>query len=190
MFKLLAITCALAAAAPGFAQSAGDTRQTMPISPGDLTLIASAMRAAPVRVAESATVIVMESGGTVRTLRQGTNGFTCMPDNPATPGPDPMCMDRAALEWVNAWIGRTAPTPGNIGFVYMLQGGTDASNTDPYAQQPTGTNNWIETGPHVMIVGAPASFYDQYPRSATPDTRAPFVMWPGTPYQHLMIPLV
>ena len=190
MFKLLAFTCALAAATSGFAQSVGDTRQTTPISPGDLTLIASAMRAAPVRVAEAATVVVMESDGSVRTLRQGSNGFTCMPDNPATPGPDPMCMDRAALEWVNAWITRSTPAAGNIGLIYMLQGGTDASNTDPFAQQPTASNNWIETGPHVMIVGAPASFYEQYPRSATPDTRAPFVMWPGTPYQHLMIPLV
>ena len=33
-----------------------------------------------------------------RTLREGSNGFTCMPDNPTTPGPDPMCMDAAAME--------------------------------------------------------------------------------------------
>ena len=31
---------------------------------------------------------------------------------------------------------------------------TDASNTDPYAQKPEANNNWVETGPHVMIVGA------------------------------------
>ncbi len=190
MLKPLVCACACVLAASSFAQPVGDAAPTPPISPGDLALIASAMRAAPVRVAESATVIVMEPDGTVRTLRQGANGFTCMPDNPATPGPDPMCMDRNALDWVNAWIGRTAPASGSVGLVYMLEGGTDASNTDPYAQQPTGSNNWIETGPHVMIVGAPASFYEQYPRSATPDTRAPFVMWPGTPYQHLMIPLL
>ena len=123
-------------------------------------------------------------------MRQGTNGFTCMPDNPATPGSDPMCMDRAALDWVNAWLGRRTPPPGSIGLVYMLQGGTDASLTDPYATGPTTGSDWIETGPHLMIVGAPESFYAQYPRTGTPDTRAPFVMWSGTPYQHLMIPLL
>lgn len=34
-------------------------------------------------------------------------------------------------------------------------------------------NNWIETGPHVMIVGAGANFYDLYPNSADPDTSQP-----------------
>src|SRR5438132_12537648 len=38
--------------------------------------------------------------------------------------------------------------------MYMLAGGTDASNTDPYATKPPATNYWIKTGPHVMVVGA------------------------------------
>jgi hypothetical protein len=38
--------------------------------------------------------------------------------------------------------------------MYMLGGGTDASNPDPYAQKPEPNNNSVETGPHVMIVGA------------------------------------
>jgi hypothetical protein len=40
-----------------------------------------------------------------------------------------------------------------------------------------------------MVVGADASFYDQYPKGATPDTKAPYVMWAGSPYQHLMAPV-
>jgi hypothetical protein len=28
-----------------------------------------------------------------------------------------------------------------------------------------------------------------YPRSAEPDTSAPYVMWPGTPYEHVRIPV-
>jgi hypothetical protein len=28
-----------------------------------------------------------------------------------------------------------------------------------------------------------------YPKDADPDTSVPYVMWPGTPYQHLMIPI-
>ncbi|HEX5802997.1 MAG TPA: hypothetical protein VFY24_08225 [Azospira sp.] len=155
----------------------------------DQKLIKSAMQAAPKKVSAGATIVAMGAGGQMRTLREGTNGFTCMPDNPATPGPDPMCMDKAAWEWAGAWMGRKTPAAGKVGFMYMLAGGTDASNTDPYATQPGADNHWVKTGPHVMIVGADASFYDMYPKSATPDTTVPYVMWPGTPYQHLMIPV-
>jgi hypothetical protein len=155
----------------------------------DQKLIESAMSAAPKKVAADATVVAMQADGTPRTVRQGHNGFTCMADNPVTPGPDPMCMDPAAWEWGGAWMGHKPPTPGKVGFMYMLAGGTDASNTDPYATKPEPNNHWVETGPHVMIVGADPAFYDMYPKNADPDTSMPYVMWPGTPYQHLMIPV-
>lgn len=162
-----------------------------PAKPGptDAELIKSAMSAAPAAVGKKATVVVMESDGKMRTVRKGTNGFTCMPDNPATPGPDPMCMDANAMEWVHAWVAHKAPPTGKVGLMYMLEGGTDASNTDPYAEKPTAENHWIKTGPHVMVVGADASFYDQYSKAADPDTSVPYVMWAGTPYQHLMAPV-
>ena len=73
--------------------------------------------------------------------------------------------------------------------MYMLAGGTDASNTDPYATKPEPGNHWVKTGAHVMVVGADPAFYDMYPKSADPDTSVPYVMWPGTPYQHLMVPI-
>jgi len=41
----------------------------------------------------------------------------------------------------------------------------------------------------VMVVGADASFYDSYPKLPDPDTTQPYVMWAGTPYQHLMAPV-
>ena len=140
------------------------------------------------KVGAGATIMTMDDKGAMRTLRAGTNGFTCMPDNPATPGPDPMCMDKNAMEWVHAYLSHQPPPPGKVGFMYMLAGGTDASNTDPYAQKPEPNNNWVETGPHVMIVGA-KGLLDAYPRSAKPDTSVAYVMWPDTPYEHLMIPV-
>src|ERR1700736_5690863 len=145
-------------------------------APSDADLIKSAMSAAPASVAKNATIVTMEADGKMRTLRKGTNGFTCMPDNPATPGPDPMCMDENAMEWVHAWVAHKTPTAGKVGLMYMLEGGTDASNTDPYAEKPTAENHWIKTGPHVMIVGADTAFYDQYPKSADPDTSVPYIM--------------
>lgn len=159
------------------------------MSVGDQKLIQSAMRAAPKKVGSAATIVAAGADGQMRTLREGTNGFTCMPDNPATPGPDPMCMDKTAWEWAGAWMSHKDPASGKVGFMYMLSGGTDASNTDPYATKPADGNHWVKTGPHVMIVGAEASFYDMYPKGADPDTSVPYVMWPGTPYQHLMIPV-
>jgi len=157
-------------------------------APSEAQMIASAMRAAPVAVAKTATIVTMDASG-MHTLRKGTNGFTCMPDNPQTPGPDPMCMDKNAMEWVDAWVAHKPPPAGKVGFMYMLSGGTDGSNTDPYATQPDPNNHWIKTGPHVMIVGGDASFYDAYPKNPDPDTTQPYVMWAGTPYQHLMAPV-
>jgi hypothetical protein len=155
----------------------------------DDQLIQSAMKAAPAKVAAGAKIVAADDKGGMRTLREGSNGFTCMPDNPTTPGPDPMCMDAAAMDWAGAWVGHKPPPSGKIGLMYMLSGGTDASNTDPYATKPDASNHWVETGAHVMIVGADQAFYDMYPKDADPDTSVPYVMWPGTPYQHLMIPI-
>ncbi|HJU08381.1 MAG TPA: hypothetical protein VJ727_07875 [Rhodanobacteraceae bacterium] len=157
--------------------------------PSDAQLIASAERAAPAAVAKDATIVAMSADGKMRTLREGHNGFTCMPDSPATPGPDPMCMDKNAFEWAGAWMGHKTPAARKVGFMYMLEGGTDASNTDPYAKKPESGNHWIKTGAHVMIVGADQSFYDMYPKTPDPDTKIPYVMWAGTPYQHLMVPV-
>lgn len=167
--------------------AAVQAESTKPMS--DRALIASAMSAAPPGVARHATIVASGPDGQMRTLRSGSNGYTCMPDNPVTPGKDPMCMDRNALAWANAWMEHRPPPTGQVGFMYMLAGGTDASNTDPYAEKPDSGNHWIKTGPHVMIVGADAAFYATYPKQADPDTSAPYVMWPDTPYQHLMAPV-
>lgn len=157
--------------------------------PSDTQLIESAMSAAPAKVGKNAAIVVMQADGDMRTLRHGSNGFTCMPDNPSTPGPYPMCMDKNSVNWVHAWVARKAPQIGKVGLMYMLSGGTDASNTDPFAARPEAGNHWVETGPHVMIVGADDAFYDSYPKSAVPDTSAPYIMWADTPYRHLMVPV-
>ena len=160
--------------------------QQRPMTDEEMT--ASAMSAAPKSVAEGATIIVMDANHNARTLRRGTNGWTCMPDSPVSPGQDPMCLDQNAMEWAAAWIGRKPP-PDKVGFVFMLAGGSDASNTDPHATGPSPGGAWIDTGPHVMIVGPAVGRMAGYPRGVQPDTTQPYVMWPGTPYEHLMIPI-
>jgi hypothetical protein len=99
-----------------------------------------------------------------------------------------MCGDENAMAWVHAWLTKQTPPANKVGFMYMLAGGSDASNTEPHAQRPTANNNWISTGPHVMVVGA-KGMMEGYPRDAKPDTAKPYVMWAGTPYEHLMLPV-
>ena len=150
--------------------------------------VSSAMSAAPKSIAGDATIVMANADGSMKTLREGKNGWTCMPDTMTTPGPDPMCMDANAAKWVMAWMGHKPPPADAVGMMYMLEGGTDASNTDPYATAPTADNDWVKTGPHVMVVGS-ADVLKGYPSGAKPDTKVPYVMWAGTPYAHLMVPV-
>jgi hypothetical protein len=161
--------------------------ETAALSP-DEQMIKSAESAAPAAIATGAGVVAVGADGKMRELRKSTNGFTCMPDSPETPGPDPMCGDANAMEWGMAWMMHKAPPKGKVGFMYMLAGGTDASNTDPFAKAAASDNHWIKTGPHVMVVGA-KGMMEGYPRTADPDTSKPYVMWPDTEYEHLMLPV-
>ena len=149
-------------------------------------MIRSAMSAAPESVARDATIIAVNADGEVRTLRQGTSQWTCIPDGPS-PGVDPMCVDKSGLEWVQAWLGRRDPPAGKMGFGYMLMGGSDASNTDPFATAPPDGHSWVDTGPHVMIFNI-GNRFEGYPTTHDDPTK-PFVMFPNTPYAHLMIPV-
>jgi hypothetical protein len=133
---------------------------------------------------KGATILNMDADGQMKAIQAGTNGWTCM-----DPGGAPMCADEAAMEWAKAWKSK-APAPQKLGLIYMLNGDNGASNTDPYATEETQDNNWIKTGSHVMIVGTAAkSMMRGYPRDAKPDPAKPYVMWPGTAYEHLMLPV-
>ena len=155
----------------------------------DEEIIKSAESAAPAAVGQNATVIAMDDQMNMRTIREGTNGFTCMPDNPQSPGADPMCFDKGGVAWAQAWMSKQEPPKGMVGMAYMLAGGSDASNADPYATAPAAGGAWVDTGPHIMIFNA-GEAANNYPKQAdNPDTKAPYVMWAGTPYEHLMIPV-
>jgi hypothetical protein len=110
-----------------------------------------------------------------------------MPDNPQSPGADPICVDANGMEWLQAWVGRKNPPADKMGFGYMLMGGSDAMNDDPFATKPAEGHQWVDTGPHVMILNIGDRFAG-YPATHD-DTTKPYVMWPNTPYRHLMIPV-
>lgn len=139
---------------------------------------------APAAVLENATLLNISAEGEVTSLREGSNGWTCM-----YPGTDPMCADAGAMAFLQAWMSREDPPQDALGFVYMLLGDQGASNTDPFASGETADNQWVVAGPHVMIVGANAKpMLESYPQEAPNPPDQPWVMWPGTPYAHLMIP--
>jgi hypothetical protein len=143
--------------------------------------IARAMSAAPPGIAQSARIIDTSAHGTA-VLREGNNGFTCMPGNPGAVGEPPMCADAAAMQW-SADFKAHKPRPTNTqpGIVYMLAGATQRSDTDPYDT----TSPPIAIGPHWMIMWP----FD--PRTTgLPTTHKPtgaYVMWAGSPYAHLHI---
>src|SRR5437879_12483618 len=84
---------------------------TAPLPPGTFTTsahsdewkIANALSAGPASITEHAAVIDwpanpkdgMSHG---RVLRQGTNGWTCMPDIPGRPPPNPVGVDEAMVK--------------------------------------------------------------------------------------------
>jgi hypothetical protein len=162
------------------------TKKAAPAAaPADADAIKKATAGAPASIGKNATIVAMDEKMNMRTIRKGTNGFTCMV---AGPGPDAMCADENAMAWLDAYMNKKDPPKDKIGFVYMLAGDNGASNTDPFAEKATPTNNWVKTGPHVMIVGG-KGMTAAYPHDAKADPTRPYVMWPGTPYEHVMLPV-
>ena len=170
--KVLLLSCVAVAFLP-----AGATAQ-------DADLVENALSAATAAIASGAAV--MDGEGNV--LREGSNGYTCMPDNPDKPGNSPMCLDDTWLAWAHAWrTGEDPPAIEAISFGYMLQGGNPGSNTDPNATEATDDNEWMESGgPHVMMLVPDASMLDGM--SHDPSTGQPWVMWRGDALVHVMIP--
>ena len=90
------------------------------------------------------------------------------------------------MRWADAWENRKDFSATTLGISYMLAGDGGASNIDPYAVEPTDDNEWIREGAHLMIL-APAALLEGFPTD--PHNGGPYVMWKGTPYAHLMVPV-
>ncbi len=142
--------------------------------------IKNALSGGPAAISEGARVmdwpgqIFPEApGAELIELRPGTNGWTCIPNLLDTPGNDPMCLDDVYLASLMARVNENeadAPTNG-IGIGYMLQEGT-----------PKGSP------PHMMVfVPESEEAYGDFPTTPGP---TPWIMFPDTPYAHLMITMV
>lgn len=152
--------------------------------------IANAMTAAPRSISANAAIMDWPAtkGAQMTTLRAGTNGWTCLPDFPATKGNDPMCVDDQWLAFMGAMMTKATPKVSRTGIGYMAApGGGYGSNTDPYAEKATADNEWGFDPPHLMLIVTDPSALEGIP--TTRQSGGPWVMWRGTPYAHIMVPL-
>lgn len=147
-------------------------------------MIEDALKAAPPTIAD--TVKVVDWKGNV--LREGDATYTCMPTAPDSKGSSPMCLDEHWRAWLDAYINKKPFQSDKVGIAYMLAGDTPGvSNVDPYAQAPTAENQWIAEGPHMMILVPDPAVLEAL--TTDPQAGDPYVMWKGTPYAHIMLPV-
>ena len=110
--------------------------------------INNAMSAGPVAISANATIMDYpdQPNGTLPVLRDGSNGWTCFPDNPATPGNDPMCLDKQWLSWMQAFMNKATPnvTGTGVSLGAITFAGTSASTK--LAITTKGGNNSVDLG--------------------------------------------
>jgi hypothetical protein len=150
------------------------------------TRIKDALSAASPEIAKTATVMDWDHS----VLRKGTGAYTCMPTPPevrAKGGKEPMCLDKVWTAWGDAWMNKKPFKADAVGIAYMLSGDTGASNIDPYATVASPTNQWIVEGPHLMFLVPDGAQMESLPTD--PHNGGPYVMWKGTPYVHIMVPV-
>ena len=150
-------------------------------------LIQTALSAAPASITEHATIIdIHATVDSLKTLRTGTNGWTCVAAGTGDHDMGPICADAQWMRWMEAWMGHKPTNVTAVGTAYMLAGANDASNTNPFATAPDSGKAWVVSGPHLMILAPGAHPYAGLPTE--PTTSGPYVMFPNTPYAHVMAP--
>jgi hypothetical protein len=152
--------------------------------------------AAPSYIAKDATVLNEK----MEMLREGTNGWTCLPVNPrGMSDPEngwkdaheamPLCGDAEVFKWISAYLSDEVPDMDYDGYAWMLHGDMGEDNSTPkvMSKNDAKEGHWIESGPHLMRMPKDPSSLD----GMTTDfnSGAPYVMFSGTPYAHVMYPI-
>ena len=152
--------------------------------------------AAPSYIAKDATVLNEK----MEMLREGTNGWTCLPVNPRGMSDPkngwkdaheamPLCGDAEVFKWISAYLSDEIPDMDYDGYAWMLHGDMGEDNSTPkvMSKDDAKEGHWIESGPHLMRMPKDPSSLD----GMTTDfnSGAPYVMFSGTPYAHVMYPI-
>ena len=111
--------------------------------------IRRAMLAGPPSVTADATVAEINHLGNLTVLRPGTNEWVCVPGDQNVVGKVDMALDPMGMVWFKDLLARKPkPTNTSPGLIYMLNGATQRSFTDPFDT----TSPAIPIGPHWMIL--------------------------------------
>jgi len=142
-------------------------------------VIASAESAGPPSVTADATI--KDAEGNV--LREGTNQYTCYPEQEAM---GPMCNDSEWDALISAVMSQSEYSPKALSISYMLAGEGAApgtSNSNPYATKEE-SDDWVVEGPHLMIIVPNKAMLEGISRDPAD---AVYVMWGDTDYAHIMV---
>ena len=150
--------------------------------------------AAPAFIGDNAAII--GAGGKV--LREGSNGWTCQSGNPR---PYPAkgwknsheamaaCHDDEGMKWMMAYMQGVKPMLERDTYMWMLNGdmGEDNTKAGVFNKEDSTSGEWIESGPHLMLMPKDPTTIEKF--STDFMSGAPYVMFAGTDYAHLMIPV-
>ena len=150
--------------------------------------------AAPDFIGDDATIVGYDNS----VIRQGNNGWTCLSANPrnmpeagwSTPHEAmPLCADEVSMAWVQAYVGGETPNLSRDAYIWMAHGDMGEDNTQPFVfnEEDATQGNWIESGPHIMLMPQNPSSLDSFPSDF--NNGEPYAMWQGNQYAHLMIPI-
>ena len=152
----------------------------------DKNKIADALRAGPSFVTKEATIVDWPTtpNGDYRVLREGRNGWTCLPGRPNRAHDEPGCFDDVFLQFIkDSYSGRT-PRVERVGISYMYVGAwvPHQANVD----EPP--DHHFHVGPHIMIVTPKQEDVRAFSRNAASGN--PYINHlPGRNEMFLVIPI-
>ena len=100
----------------------------------------------------------------------------------------PMVMDAEGMKWAMAFMTGQKPELDRDGWMYMLHGDMGEDNTKQLVfNKDAADGQWIVSGPHLMLMPKDPSSL----KGLTTDFNSgdPYIMFEGTGYDHVMIPI-
>jgi hypothetical protein len=178
------LSLACSAVALALLPSAG--LQAQDKSEADAEFIRTAEGAAPARIASQASIARLEPNGKVTMIRKGSNGFTCtlLPDGSNAP----YCGDKQGFPWMVAAMSHQPKPPATTqpGIGYMAKGGLHYETASgEIVMAPTANTKDVKEPPHWMLLWPIDPKASGIPTK--PNAGGTYIMFPGSPYAHLMI---
>ena len=101
----------------------------------------------------------------------------------------PMVGDAQSKKWAMAYMSGETPQLDFDGYSYMLHGDMGEDNTKHLVlnKEDAAEGQWIESGAHIMLFPKDPASLDGFTTDF--NSGGPYVMFKGTGYDHLMIPV-